>query len=148
MLTVSRMTMPRTATKSPVLSMLSRNSVISPRSRAPSLQSFTTTRYIREQGQSDALPPKKTPIGQIERRLQITFTCTAQIPTVPATTTTTANDTPSHQPCHHRSTHQFSKRAYDHGIVLIECPSCKNRHLIGKWRTEDFIIGNQPSGRN
>ncbi|KAM0786646.1 hypothetical protein ACM66B_002095 [Microbotryomycetes sp. NB124-2] len=34
------------------------------------------------------------------------------------------------RPCQHRSTHEFSKRSYEKGIVLVECPACKNRHLI------------------
>jgi len=32
--------------------------------------------------------------------------------------------------CGHRSTHEFAKRSYTKGIVLVQCPSCKNRHLI------------------
>ncbi|EIW67256.1 hypothetical protein TREMEDRAFT_33730 [Tremella mesenterica DSM 1558] len=40
------------------------------------------------------------------------------------TFTCTAND------CGHRSTHEFSKRSYERGIVLVQCPQCKNRHLI------------------
>ncbi|KAH9967413.1 DNL zinc finger-domain-containing protein [Russula dissimulans] len=44
-------------------------------------------------------------------RLSLTFTCTAGT-------------------CTTRSTHQFTKRAYEKGIVLIECPGCKTRHLI------------------
>jgi hypothetical protein len=41
--------------------------------------------------------------------LQITMTCTAS-------------------DCdRHRSTHRFSKHAYEHGIVIIQCPGCKNR---------------------
>ncbi|ALO60577.1 hypothetical protein CNBE3470 [Cryptococcus deneoformans B-3501A] len=50
-------------------------------------------------------------VGQIEPRLQMTFTCTAD-------------------DCGHRSTHEFSKRSYQKGIVLVQCPSCKARHLI------------------
>jgi len=46
-----------------------------------------------------------------EPRLSLTFTCT-----VPN--------------CNTRSTHQFSRRSYESGIVLVECPGCKNRHLI------------------
>ncbi|KAI0032659.1 DNL zinc finger-domain-containing protein, partial [Vararia minispora EC-137] len=51
-----------------------------------------------------------------EPRLSLTFTCT-----VPD--------------CGIRSTHQFSKRSYQSGIVLVQCPGCKNRlrvlrHLI------------------
>ncbi|KAF9479576.1 zf-DNL-domain-containing protein [Pholiota conissans] len=54
---------------------------------------------------SQSLPAKMEP------RLQITFTCTA-------------ND------CGERSTHQFTKQAYEKGVVLVQCPKCKNRHLI------------------
>jgi protein import protein ZIM17 len=45
---------------------------------------------------------------QSEPKLSLTFTCTA----------------PS---CDTRSTHQFTKRAYEKGIVLVQCPGCKNR---------------------
>ncbi|WFD23594.1 hypothetical protein MEQU1_002288 [Malassezia equina] len=53
----------------------------------------------------------QTPVGEVQPRLQLTFTCT-----VPS--------------CHTRSTHEFNKRSYTHGIVIVECPGCKNRHLI------------------
>lgn len=32
--------------------------------------------------------------------------------------------------CDTRSSHTFSKQAYHKGSVLIQCPGCKNRHLI------------------
>ncbi|CAK7897539.1 mitochondrial protein import protein Zim17p [[Candida] anglica] len=32
--------------------------------------------------------------------------------------------------CDTRSSHTFSKQAYHKGTVLIQCPGCKNRHLI------------------
>lgn len=32
--------------------------------------------------------------------------------------------------CDTRSSHVFSKQAYQSGTVLIQCPGCKNRHLI------------------
>ncbi|GAA5841897.1 hypothetical protein JCM9279_003146 [Rhodotorula babjevae] len=58
-----------------------------------------------------------TPIGAIDRRLRITFTCTASLP-------------PDNTPCGHRSSHEFSKRSYDKGVVIVQCPGCENRHLI------------------
>lgn len=50
----------------------------------------------------------------IQPRLSITFTCA-----VPD--------------CSHRSTHEFSKRSYERGIVIIQCPNCKNRLAVYKW---------------
>ncbi|OBZ87825.1 Uncharacterized protein C24H6.02c [Choanephora cucurbitarum] len=32
--------------------------------------------------------------------------------------------------CEERSHHTMSKHAYTKGVVLIQCPGCKNRHLI------------------
>ena len=32
--------------------------------------------------------------------------------------------------CNTRSSHTFSKQAYTKGTVAIQCPGCKNRHLI------------------
>lgn len=32
--------------------------------------------------------------------------------------------------CSDRSTHKISKQGYHHGTVLVQCPGCKNRHLI------------------
>ncbi|KAG8945633.1 hypothetical protein FRC04_000680 [Tulasnella sp. 424] len=85
---------------------------------------------------SAAQEPVKQQQLNIEPRLSLTFTCA-----VPD--------------CNHRSTHEFTKRAYTRGLVIIQCPSCKNRHLIadnigwfkdseetqgGKLRTvEDFV---------
>ncbi|KAF8246890.1 hypothetical protein K440DRAFT_506947, partial [Wilcoxina mikolae CBS 423.85] len=34
------------------------------------------------------------------------------------------------RPCQTRSTHTVSKQAYHGGTVLIQCPGCKNRHVI------------------
>lgn len=33
-------------------------------------------------------------------------------------------------PCGTRSTHKVSKQGYHHGSVLIQCPQCKNRHVM------------------
>ncbi|KAK4683496.1 hypothetical protein P7C73_g6758, partial [Tremellales sp. Uapishka_1] len=57
-------------------------------------------------------------LGQIVPRLSITFTCTAPQLADPELI------------CNHRSTHEFTKRSYEKGIVLVQCPECKNRHLI------------------
>ncbi|KAF8972713.1 DNL zinc finger-domain-containing protein [Flammula alnicola] len=71
---------------------------------------------------SQALPEKMEP------RLQLTFTCTVS-------------------GCGERSTHQFSKHAYEKGIVLVQCPGCKNRHLIADhlgWFKEGTEEGRLP----
>ncbi|KAL2810834.1 DNL zinc finger-domain-containing protein [Aspergillus granulosus] len=34
------------------------------------------------------------------------------------------------KPCSHRSVHRVSKHGYHRGTVLIQCPGCKNRHVI------------------
>lgn len=52
----------------------------------------------------------KTPIGEFEPRLSLTFTCT-----VPD--------------CGTRSSHEFTKRSYEKGIVLVQCPGCQNRYV-------------------
>ncbi|KAK1224009.1 hypothetical protein PQX77_013104 [Marasmius sp. AFHP31] len=54
---------------------------------------------------SQALPTS------IEPKLSMTFTCTVE-------------------GCGTRSTHEFTKRSYERGIVLVQCPGCENRHLI------------------
>ncbi|KAF9219739.1 zf-DNL-domain-containing protein [Gyrodon lividus] len=56
--------------------------------------------------------PHQIKFDSSEPRLAIAFTCTAD-------------------GCNHRSAHSFTKRSYERGIVIIQCPSCKNRrHLI------------------
>ncbi|KAG9299212.1 hypothetical protein G9A89_013860 [Geosiphon pyriformis] len=32
--------------------------------------------------------------------------------------------------CHHRSSKKMSRQAYDHGVVIVQCTYCENRHLI------------------
>ncbi|PWN93554.1 zf-DNL-domain-containing protein, partial [Acaromyces ingoldii] len=60
-------------------------------------------------------------LGEIEPKLALTFTCTVE-------------------GCGERSSHQFTKRSYEKGIVLVQCPGCKNRHLIADhlgWFAQD-----------
>lgn len=57
-------------------------------------------------------------IGKLEERLQIQFTC---------------------KKCQTRNIKTMSKRAYNHGVVIIECDGCKNNHLIAdnlNWFTD------------
>jgi hypothetical protein len=62
-----------------------------------------------------------TPIGKIQPRLQLTITCTA--PACDA---------------RHRSTHEFSRQAYEKGIVLVQCPACHTRHCSFSSRSMTF----------
>ncbi|PWZ03021.1 zf-DNL-domain-containing protein [Testicularia cyperi] len=92
---------------------------------------FSRTRGVLNQSRSNGfgsdegqasvpVTGERTAIGQIEQRLSITFTCAVT-------------------DCGHRSTHEFSKRSYQRGIVIVQCPGCKNRHLIAdnlSWFTE------------
>ncbi|RLV84176.1 Mitochondrial protein import protein ZIM17 [Meyerozyma sp. JA9] len=47
--------------------------------------------------------------AKVEQQYMIAFTC---------------------KKCNTRSSHTFSKQAYTKGTVAIQCPGCKNRHLI------------------
>ena len=40
--------------------------------------------------------------------------------------------------CDERTSHMFSKRAYHHGIVIIQCPKCKNRYVVFEKPTTVF----------
>ncbi|KAI4678743.1 uncharacterized protein J4E84_008561 [Alternaria hordeiaustralica] len=82
-----------------------RPSLILSRARLPSTVRFD----------SSAAPPTSTdaPDSRLEREqvpsYELTFTCNV---------------------CKTRSSHRLSKQGYHHGTVLIQCPGCKNRHLI------------------
>lgn len=60
--------------------------------------------------------PAKIEIGKFEKhKFFLQFTC---------------------KQCSTRSSHYISKVAYEKGVVLVECPGCKNNHLIAdnlKW---------------
>ncbi|KAF9138206.1 hypothetical protein BGX30_009423 [Mortierella sp. GBA39] len=55
--------------------------------------------------QKNPIPPNTDP----KARMLIGFTCTV---------------------CNHRSHKTMSKHAYEHGVVIMRCDHCKNRHLI------------------
>ncbi|KAF9950402.1 hypothetical protein BGZ72_007953 [Mortierella alpina] len=55
--------------------------------------------------QQNPIPPNTDP----KARMLIGFTCTV---------------------CNHRSHKTMSKHAYQHGVVIMQCDHCKNRHLI------------------
>ncbi|KAI7879881.1 zf-DNL-domain-containing protein [Lichtheimia hyalospora FSU 10163] len=63
--------------------------------------SFHTWRPLQKEEQDESVDPK--------HQMLIGFTC---------------------EVCKERSHHVMSKLAYTKGVVLIECPGCKNRHLI------------------
>jgi hypothetical protein len=58
---------------------------------------------------------------KLEPRLQITFTCTAD-------------------DCGHRSSHEFTKRSYETGIVIVQCPGCKNRCVVPPFTFTRFLF--------
>ena len=88
----------------------------SPHTKSKSSDSDVSLRHHEHcHPSSSSLPPARTPeheeserSKEQEPRLQLTFTCTVS-------------------GCSERSTHRFTKRAYERGIVLVTCPKCKNR---------------------
>ncbi len=57
----------------------------------------------------DVEPAKPQPVGKIEPRFRIQFTC---------------------KKCETRSEHEFTHKSYYEGVVITTCPGCKNHHLI------------------
>ncbi|KAH0583532.1 hypothetical protein J132_09680 [Termitomyces sp. J132] len=103
-------------------------------STAPSSSKTGTTSPNSSTSSAPALTASQPLPEPVEPRLSMTFTCTVT-------------------GCGERSTHEFTKRAYQRGIVLVQCPKCKNRHLIadhlgwfkestedGKLRTVEDIL--------
>lgn len=79
--------------------------------RTTSLFKLPETQAIvrRYTSSSPVVPPASDAQGKPQPpRLSLTFTCTVT-------------------DCSHRSTHEFSKASYEKGIVLVQCPNCKNR---------------------
>ena len=82
--------------------------------RASPLRASTSN--IAESGAGAKQTATLAPNGQAvkeeppEPRLQLTFTCAVE-------------------GCADRSTHTFTRRAYERGIVIVQCPNCKNRYV-------------------
>ncbi|AOW06625.1 YALI0F03949p [Yarrowia lipolytica CLIB122] len=65
---------------------------------------------VNETGAKDAQDAKDAePAGEVTPMYQISFTC---------------------KRCDTPSSHKMSHQAYHGGTVLVQCPGCKNRHLI------------------
>ncbi|KAF9180528.1 hypothetical protein BGZ51_006117 [Haplosporangium sp. Z 767] len=75
-----------------------------PKSSAPSSTDPILDDGIQPQ-HKNPIPPNTDP----KARMLIGFTCTV---------------------CNHRSHKTMSKHAYTHGVVIMQCDHCKNRHLI------------------
>ncbi|KAJ5432288.1 uncharacterized protein N7458_011444 [Penicillium daleae] len=104
----SQIAQPYRITSSPILS---HSRYIIPTTRR---QNSTSSRPLTEQPsdktESDAVRQKRNEERRRnEEAYQIVFTC---------------------KPCGERSSHRMSKQGYHRGTVLIQCPSCNNRHVM------------------
>lgn len=77
------------------------------------------------------------PTSSFQNRRHFTYPpAPSSVPTSTTKSQSVPNQTPAYEitftckPCKHRSAHRVSKRGYNHGTVLITCPSCKNRHVF------------------
>jgi len=67
------------------------------------------TRWISGLPVAPTDPAEPQQLGRQEPRLRLVCTCDV---------------------CKTRSTYEFSRASYETGVVLVQCPSCENRHLI------------------
>ncbi|KAI5846976.1 DNL zinc finger domain-containing protein [Tricharina praecox] len=80
------------------------NSTASTAATTPTPSPSPTSTETSTETETETETPKEAPPSY-----QLTFTC---------------------RPCRTRSTHAVSKQAYHRGSVLVQCPGCKNRHVI------------------
>ncbi|GLI77747.1 hypothetical protein PoHVEF18_006040 [Penicillium ochrochloron] len=104
----SQVTYPRRVTSSPILSHSRR--ILPPTCRQNSSSSRPLTKDPSDRTETDADRKKRNEERRKnEEAYQIVFTC---------------------KPCGERSSHRMSKQGYHRGTVLIQCPSCDNRHVM------------------
>lgn len=84
--------------------------ILPPTFRQNSTSSRPLTKEPSDRVESDADRQKRNEERRRnEEAYQIVFTC---------------------KPCGERSSHRMSKQGYHRGTVLIQCPSCDNRHVM------------------
>ncbi|KAF7798565.1 hypothetical protein EIP86_009787 [Pleurotus ostreatoroseus] len=92
--------------------------------RARPFSSSVPVRTVEDDSWKLSSPPSPTSFAPPATQDDTQNTLQSQEPRLSLTFTCTVPD------CGTRSTHEFSKRSYQRGIVLVQCPGCKNRHLI------------------
>jgi protein import protein ZIM17 len=122
----------------PLQRLLSGSAIrLSPRA-FPSRTQFSTAASSRHlQARPGLRFPRPTPFSPFFARHNSELTAPASSnPNPSAPNQAPRPDQPAYQltftckPCKHRSAHRISKQGYHRGTVLIQCPSCKNRHVV------------------